>query len=247
MKGFTIILRRELAGLYFSPVSWFLLAATLLYNGFFFLTMLQASGGEVNLALSAMHQGPLWFLLSFLAPLLTMRMISEEGRSGMLEFLLTAPVTDAAVVLGKLVASTVFLVVAWTSVPLYALLCQFLGAPPDWGQVATQWLGVAFVATLFSGIGLVASAASATPLFAAFLAILANLLLLVLPLATGFVRGPWREGAEWVRDKIDVQAHFQGSFLTGAIDSAHLVFYAAWIGLVVFLAVRLLESKRWAR
>lgn len=247
MKGFRIILARELSGLLHAPVSWFLLAATLLYNAFFFLSLLQASGGEVNLALSALHQGPFWFLVSFLAPLLTMRMISEEARSGVLEFLLTAPVTDAAVVLGKLVAASAFLVLAWSSVLLYALACHLLGAPPDWGQLATEWVGVVFVATLLSGIGLVASAVSSTPLFAAFLAILTNLLLLVLPLVAGLVRGPWRSVVEWVLGLLDVQAHFQGSFLTGAVDTAHVVFFVAWTGFVVFLAVRLLESKRWAR
>ena len=68
------------------------------------------------------------------------------------------------------------------------------------------------------------SAISGTPLLAAFLAILANILLMVLPMSAGLVRGPWRESAEWMLQKVNVQAHFYGSFLTGALDSAHIVF-----------------------
>jgi len=245
VKGITAIYRRELAGLFLAPLAWILLCVTLLYNAFFFLTVLETSGGDVNIALIYMHQGPFWFLVVFLPPLLTMRMISEESKSGLLEFLLTAPVTDAAVVVGKMLAATTFLALAWSSLPLFAGLVHLLGAPPDWGQVFTEWLGAVLVCALFSSLGLVASAVCGTPLLAAFLAILGNILLMVLPMAAGLVRGPWRESADWALQKVNVQAHFYGSFLTGAVDSAHLVFFVAWILAALFLAVRLVESKRW--
>ena len=82
---------------------------------------------------------------------------------------------------------------------------------------------------------------------AAFLARLPSLLLLGLPLVAGRVRGPWRALVDWLLGLLDVQAHFQGSFLTGALDSAHVVFFLAWTAFLIFLAIRLLESKRWAR
>ncbi len=247
MNGLWTIYRRELAGLFLAPLAWILLCATLLYNAFFFLAYLEASGGDVALTLVAMHQGPFWFLISFLTPLLTMRMISEEARSGLLEFLLTAPVGDGAVVTGKMLAATTFLGLSWSSVPLFCVFVHALGAPPDWGMVFTEWLGVVLVGALFSAIGLVASALSSTPLLAAFLGLLTNLSLLLVPgWVVQAVRGPWRDQAAWVRAKVDVLAHFDGSFMTGALDTAHLVFFVAWTAAVLFLAVRLIEARRWA-
>ena len=245
MNGFVAIYRRELAGLFLAPLAWILLCATLLYNGFFFLAALEQSGGQVNAALGYLHQGPFWFLAAFLPPLLTMRMISEESRGGLLEYLLTAPVSDTAVILGKLCAATSFMAIAWSSVFVFALLTLILGGTPDWGQLLMQWFGAVLVSGLLSAIGLVCSAISGTPLLAAFLAILANLLLFVVPGAARLARGALLEPALWLADRVDIQAHYMGSFWTGALDSAHVLFYLVWTAIAVFLAVRLIESRRW--
>ncbi len=246
MKGLVTIYRRELAGLFLAPLAWILFCLTLLYQGFFFLLVLSRNGGEVNSALGFMLGGgwPFWYLCLFVPPLLTMRMISEESRSGVLEFLLTAPVGDAAVVLGKALAATTFLALAWGAVFVYGLIAGLLGADPDWGMLATQWLGATLVSALFSAIGLVTSALASTPLVAAFLAIVVNIVVVYLPNlpATRLLPGGI---ARWTLEKIDVLAHFQGSFLTGALDSAHCVFFAAWILALLFLAVRIVESRRW--
>ncbi len=246
MRGFVAVYRRELAGLFLAPLAWILLCLTLLYDSAFFLLYLGQTG-EVNGALTFVLGGgfPFWILCLFVPPLLTMRMISEESRTGILEFLLTSPVGDAAVVAGKALAATTFLGLTWASVFLYGALVQALGGPPDWGQLFTAWLGATLVSALFSAIGLMASALSATPLVAAFLAMLTNLVLVYLPVLGSRVRGAPAEPVRWTIEHLDVLAHFQRSFLTGALDSAHLVFFGAWILAVLFLAVRIVESRRW--
>src|SRR4030095_12580156 len=85
---------------------------------------------------------PPWLLLVFLPPLLTMRMISEGSASGILEFLPTSPVSDAAVVLGKALAATTLLALMWASTFLFALLVQALGAQPDLGLLLAQGIVV---------------------------------------------------------------------------------------------------------
>ncbi len=245
MRSFLAIYRRELAGLFLAPLAWILLCVTLFYNGFFFLAALEQSGGNVNASLGYLHRGPLWYLVAFLPPLLTMRMISEETRSGLLEFLLTAPVSDTAVMIGKLAAATSFMAIAWSSVLVFGLVVQLLGATPDWGQLCMEWLGAVFVSGLFSAIGLICSALSGTPLLAAFLAILSNLVLFMVPTGARMARGVLHEPALWIADRIDVRAHFDGSFQTGALDSSHVLFFVVWTALGVFLAVRIVESRRW--
>lgn len=247
MKGFLTILQRELAGLFFSPLAWVLLFLTLFYQAFFFLYFIEGSAGEVNIAVTWILGGSsFWFLVLFLPPLVTMRMISEETRSGMLEFLLTAPVGEAAVVVGKACAATAFFALLWSSTFLFGLVCQFLGAAPDWGVLLGAWLGSCVVSALFCAIGLLWSALTATPLLAAFLALLTNLFLVFLvPLLERSLLGIPRESVHAVVEKIDVVAHLQSSFLRGVIDSGHVLFFCAWTAALLFLAVRAIESRRW--
>lgn len=249
MKGLVTIWRRELAGLFFAPLAWVLLFLVLLYQAYFFVLVLTSPGkaGEVNGSLVFLLGGglPFWLLLLVLPPLLTMRMISEESRSGLLEFLLTAPVSDAAVVTGKALAATTFFALAWASTFLFALLTQFLGAPPDWGLLLAAWIGAVLASAFFSALGLVASALFSTPLLAAFFAILVNIALYALPMLVRSWKGPLGALLGSALARVDVLAHTRNSFLIGAIDSAHVLFFLAWTAAALFLAVRAVESRRW--
>lgn len=248
MKGLGAIYRRELGALFLAPLAWILFCLVQFFQANFFLLALAQGGGEVNGALAVFLGGgwPFWLLVIFIPPLLTMRMISEESRSGLLEFLLTAPVSDAAVVTGKLLAATTFLALLWANVFVYGLAVSFLGAAPDWGALSVAWLGATLVGGFFSALGLVASALSATPLVAAFVAILLNIALFFLPLLRDIARGILGGWPADVLERLDVHAHMQGSFLRGALDSGHVVFFLAWTCAALFVAVRLVESRRWA-
>ena len=247
MNGVLTIFRRELAGLFLGPLAWVLLLAAVLLNGALFVLYIRDSGGDVDgsLALALGDSIPYWALMTVLPPLLTMRMISEESRAGLLEFLLTAPVTDWAVVLGKLLAASVFMGLLWSSTLFYGVSVAWLGTPPDWPVLLGSCLGAMLVSTLFCAIGLVASAGTSTPLLAAFLAFVFNVVLLLLPFLAqllGALPDNWR-GA--FSRRIDVIARVQGSFTMGVIDSSHVVFFVAWTAFCVFLATRLVESRRW--
>jgi ABC-2 type transport system permease protein len=247
LRGLLTIWRRELAGLFLSPLAWILFFLVLAFNGVVFLHALEGeSRGNVDDALMLVLGGglPFWILCACLAPLVTMRMISEESKSGVLELLLTAPVGDAALVLGKALAAVTFFAVLWASAPLYGLCVQALGAPPDWGMVLTSWLGATLVCALFVSVGLAASALSDTPLVAAFLAMLVDMgFFWAARLGHGArARSPV---ADWLLGKLDVTAVYQASFQTGALDSAHVLFFVAWSAAFLFLAVRLVESRRW--
>lgn len=247
MRGTVTIFRRELAGLFLTPLAWVLLLFAVALNGFFLVAVLQNSRGFVDDSLNYLLGigAGFWMLMVVLPPLLTMRSISEEAKSGQLEFLLTAPVTDTAVVLGKHLAVSAFMAVMWASVPLYGLVLELLGASPDWGQLAMGYLGAVLCSMLFCAVGMVASALSSTPLLAAFLGFIFNMMLLLLPIAAGTLGGEVGALLVGLGTRLNVFLHLQTSFMRGAFDTADLFFFLAWTGLFLFAAVRLVEARRW--
>lgn len=246
IRGTWTVFRRELAGLFFGPLAWVLLCVALLVNGYFFTLFVRALQGDVTLSVMQ-AQGGLSFLvlMVLLPPLLTMRMISEEARTGTLEFLLTAPVSDLGVVLGKLLAGTCVMALLWSSALVYGVTLDALGAAPDWGQVLSALLGAVLLSGLLCSVGLVTSAGTGTPLLAAFLAFIANVALISLPSLAGFLGVGDLHWVARVLAELDVLGHYQTSFLTGLLDSRQLVFLLSWTAFFVFLATRVLETRRW--
>lgn len=260
MRAVATISRRELASLFFSPLAWILLLVALLVNGGLAVLFLGETGGDVNATLEGAATGFLfWTLIVVLPPLLAMRLLSEEARIGTLEFLLTAPVSDAAVVLGKFLAAVCFLALLWSAVLIYGLAIQFLGVAPDWGAVFGNYMGAILTSGLFLAISLAASTTTNTPLLAAFLAFMANLGWLLLPLFArlilsqvraliGRFAGGLDTAQDWIEGtlvKMDVMRHFQGSFRIGVFDTSEVVFFLTWTAFFLFLTVRRLEARRW--
>ena len=241
MSGLFAIWRRELSALFFGPLAWTLLCLALLLDGRLFVGELVASSGDVDVA--TRYAFVVSFYVAVLAaPLVTMRMISEESRAGLLEYLLTAPVTDAAVVTGKFLAATSFFAILSASVFVYGGVLAVRGLAPDAGTLVAGWFGLVLAAGLFCAIGMFASSLTSTPMVAAFAAVLFDLGLVLAPQLARLSPAPW---VQRVAARFDLTDHLSSSFLLGAVDSAHVVFFLAWTGLFLFLAVRLVEGRRW--
>ncbi|MEY2785534.1 MAG: hypothetical protein RL277_1744 [Planctomycetota bacterium] len=245
MNGFTAIYRRELVGLFLGPLAWTLLCIALALQGVMLLFYLVGAQGDVDIALRFLlgDSFVFWVLCALVPPLLTMRMLSEESRSGLLEYLLTAPVTDLAVVCGKFGAALSFMAILWASVFAYALVLAACGAGIDWGIVCSSWIGATLCSGLFCGIGLLMSSLTTLPVLSAFAAVIANLVLMLLPLVARLVDWPILTGlVKW----IDISSNLTSAFLYGVLDSAYVVFFVSWTALLVFLTTRSVEARRWS-
>ncbi len=243
MSGTLTIFRRELAGLFLSPLAWVLLCVSLGLSGWTFVTVLQ-DRGDVTAAMTFAAGGSVvyWGIMLFLPALLTMRMISEESRNGLLEFLMTSPVSDAGVVLGKFLAAWAFMGILWSSMLFYAVLLQVLGAAPDWPPVLGGFIGALLVSALFTSIGLLSSAVFSSPTLSAFVALCVSIAVIFLPQLVSIFDYVWLN--ETV-EAVDILSHFYRSFLVGVLDTQVLLFFAAWAGFFLFLSVRTVEAKRW--
>jgi ABC-2 type transport system permease protein len=180
-----------------------------------------------------------------LSPLLTMKLFSEEKRTGTLEMLMTAPVTSVQVVIGKFIAAQIFYMLVWSTLLLFVLVLQVLGKPdgPDWGPVLSMYFGLFFLGTLTNSLGVLASSFSRNQLVAAILALTGNLLFFAVALGTWiFVDNP---DVLRLFQFASFQSHFSNDYIRGVIQLRYLVFYLSFMSLFLFLAVSVVESRKW--
>src|SRR4051812_34079351 len=131
--------------------------------------------------------GVVIILLLLITPALTMRLLSEESRTGTLELLLTAPVKDWSVVLGKFLGALGLYVAMMALTLFYPLLLVLLGGNPDWGPVLSGYVGVLLLGMAFLAVGLFASALTSNQMVAAVIAFVILLLLYLISQVTSNV------------------------------------------------------------
>lgn len=237
MGNVATLTRRELQATFFSPVAYVVGTGFLLMAGYFFLNQVLVPGNEASMR-------PLFdsmaMLLVFAIPLLTMRSIAEEFSTGTVETLMTAPVTDTQVILGKFSGLMLFYLVLLATTLVHAALLLVYAQVP-WQAVAMGYLGMVLLGSAFVAIGLFASTMTRYQLLSALIGagLLSSLTFLMDYLAR------WR-GGDWrsVTSAMNLLAHFD-DFSKGFLDTRAVVMLASVTVFFLFLAVKVLESRRW--
>jgi ABC-2 type transport system permease protein len=181
-----------------------------------------------------------WIVLLFLAPILTMRAIAEERRSGTIEVLLTSPITEGQVVVGKFLGALASYAFLWVPTVVYALLIQHY-AHLDWGPVAAGYLGIFGIGCLFLAVGLFASTVSRSQLVAALVSFAILVPLFCAGLLQSLVNAPKLKDALGYLDLWQQMSDFG----KGIVDTRPLVYYLTATLLFLFLAARALETRKW--
>ena len=246
MRGLLATLERELRAYYFSPLGWALLTLVLVVNGGVFwvlVSFLSAPGTPASATPLEYFFGQtvfFWLVLLFVAPILTMRLIAEERKSGTIEVLMTAPISEGQVVAGKYLAAFIFYLSLWLPSLIYAAILAAY-SEVDWGPVASGYLGVLGVGALFLAVGVFASSLARNQIVAA----LATFAMLMAFFSFGMLEGLFE--TPWLKDALGYMNLWQHmeDFSRGIVDSRRLVFYASATLLFLFLASRSLEAKKW--
>ena len=246
MSGILAIFQRELRAYFLSPLAYVVLCFLLVINGVIFAIILVALNDPLQPAgrpLDLFFGGTFlfWLVVMFAAPVLTMRLLAEERRSGSIEVLMTAPVTEWQVVLGKYLAALIFYAFLWLPTVAYAGIVAF-HSEIDWGVVAAGYLGVFLIGALFLAIGLFASAVTSNQIIAAVIAFAILLTLTCLTFLGYFVNSQLLKEAFTF---ISFPEHMSSEFAKGIVDTRRLVFYLATTGFFLFLSARALESGKW--
>jgi ABC-2 type transport system permease protein len=177
----------------------------------------------------------------FFAPLLTMRLFAEERREGTLELLLTAPVSDASIVFGKFLGAWFYFTLLLVLTFLYQFVLLTI-TQPDLGHTMSAYIGIWLYGGATLAVGLLFSALTENQIIAAFLSMIALMLLWLGDQAGDLIANI--EIARVVRT-ISLQGHYSTSFAAGLLRAEDVAFFAGVMVIALFITIRIVESNRW--
>jgi ABC-2 type transport system permease protein len=235
MQNTLTIAKREFRGYFNGPVAYIVICAVLLAVGFFFWPPFFLMGRATVREMFG------WFsrMLVLAAPAITMGLIAEERRSGTLELLITMPIKEAEVILGKFIGAVGLLAVLILCSFPYPLSVSFFGNL-DWGPVFTGYFGIFLQGSAMIAIGLMASSWTQNQLIAFFISLSICLLFVLIGFFQPFMSPDVAEIASW----ISFERHFE-SMARGVIDTRDLFYFLSIAGFSLMAAFRALESRRW--
>ena len=236
------IVGREWRAYFLSPLAYVILTAFMFLNGIIFsriVAFLSAPGAPHERFLALMFTNTyFWIFTLFIVPILTMRLLAEERRSGTLEVLLTSPVSETTVVVGKFLGAFGFYVVLWAPSALFIL---FLRAKTsvDLGAAASGYVGIALMGAYFLAIGTFASSLTKNQILAAILTFA-----ILIPV---FSVGLFESGADPARQSLigylNIWDHMD-EFARGIVDTRRIVYYLSGTAFFLLLAATILASKK---
>ncbi len=239
MRNVSTMIRRELGAYFLSPIAYIVMAIFLLACGLAFALGTFVPGGEASLR--ALLGQWVVLILVFVLPMLTMRLLSEEFHNGTIETLMTTPITETEVVVGKFLGVLGVYGVLLGTMLIYPIILWMYG-PVDVTLLICNYLGLILLGALYISVGLFFSACTKHQIIAVMLsfALLAMMTFATQGLAQ-FVPAGWLRVA---LQHVSVASHFY-DFVRGMVDLNHVVFFLSTTALFLFLTVKRLEMRRW--
>jgi ABC-2 type transport system permease protein len=254
MRNVMAIAQREIKAYFASPIAFVMIGFFALLFGYFYYALLSfferqsmqmgmGMGGPQSMNVNQMLISPLLVnctvIMLFVFPLITMRTYAEEKRSGTIELLLTSPVTDVQIILGKFLGA-MLLYATMLAVSLIHIGLLFVYGNPEWKPILTGYLGLLLMGGCFLSVGLLISSLTRNQIVAAMATFGVFLMLWVINWIGSFV-GPTTQA---VLQHLSITEHFD-DFAKGVIDTKHLVYYLSFLAFGLFLTVKSVDSERW--
>ena len=252
MRNVLAIAGKELRGYFASPIAYVMLGFFALVYGWFFyvplaffnrqsMQMGMGMGGALNInqmMIAGVFTNTTVIIL-FIMPMITMRTYAEEKRSGTIELLLTSPLTDVQIILGKFFGA-MGLYASMLALTLLHMGLLFLYGNPAWQPIATGYLGLLLMGGCFLSVGLLISSLTKNQITAGMVTFAVFLMLWVINWIGSFV-GPT---AQAILSHLSITDHFD-DFARGVVDTKHLVYYLSFIAFGLFLTAKSVDSERW--
>jgi ABC-2 type transport system permease protein len=254
MRNILAIAHKELKSYFSSPIAYIVLGFWALLYGYFFVAILQYFVRQ-SMQMSQFQQGPqamnvnqqlirplvqnVTILVLFLMPMVTMRTYSEEKRSGTIELLLTSPITDWQIILGKFLGA-MSLYGTMLAVTLIHIAILFKFGNPEWKPIATAYLGLLLLGGCFISVGLFISSLTRNQIVAGMVTFAVFLLLWVITWIGSF-SGPT---VDQLTQYLSIIDHLD-DFGKGVLDTTHIIYYLSFITFGLFLTAKSVDTERW--
>ena len=247
MRNVPVLLRRELNAYFASVLGYVVMMFFLLVMGVTFGVIVNflTSRGPTQMTAMKIMFSMFWLPSLVVVPMITMRLVAEEKRSGTIEMLMTAPVTDFEVVLAKWLCAVTLYTLMWALTILYVVILRhFSGgrASLDLGPIASGYVGVLVIGQFLIAIGVLASSTTKNQVAAALMSFAVVFLFIIVLNWMNFLfqGGPAGQLFRYVSafEQMD-------DFSRGILDVRPVVLYASGTALALFLATRVVESRKW--
>ena len=230
MKKVLVLFTREFQAYFHSPIAYVVLTTFLIISGYFF-SMILSFTEEATLRYTLSNMA---ITLLFICPLITMRLLAEERNSGTIETLMTDPVREVEVVLGKFFAALLFYITLLVPTGSYIIILKLIGNP-DTGPMISGYIGLVLIGAVFISIGVFASSLSKNQIVAGVITLVSLLLLWVIGWAGELAPGTLSK----VLAYLGFFDHFE-DLQRGIIDTKDIIYYVTTAILFLFLTVRIL-------
>ena len=255
MGNIIAIAQKELKSYFSSPIAYIVIGLWALLYGYFFSTILfffvrqsmQMSqfgmSGPQAMSVNQQLIRPLLqnvtIMILFLMPMITMRTYAEEKRSGSIELLLTSPLTDFQIIIGKFLG-VLALYSVMLGVTAIHIALLFVYGQPEWKPIITAYFGLLLLGSCFIAVGLLISSLTSNQIVAGMVTFAVFLLLWIITWIGSFV-GPTGDKLTTYLSIID---HLD-DFTKGVIDTTHVIYYLSFITFGLFLTAKSVDSERW--
>lgn len=232
------IFKREFRSFFTSPIAYLVIAVLFVISGYYFyIANLEFGYTSMTYVFTSLFTYACFLVL----PILTMRLFSDEKRQKTDQALLTAPVSLTGIVLGKFFAAFLVFLIGISITIVYALVMAAV-TTPEWLTILANFLGLALYGGMIVAAGLFFSCLTESQLVAALITFAFELILTSIDyLATVFADHPWMVS---VVEFLSVSTRY-GTFTAGSIHYDDILFFISMQALFLFLAVRMLDRKRW--
>ncbi|VAX19707.1 Gliding motility-associated ABC transporter permease protein GldF [hydrothermal vent metagenome] len=256
MSGTFVVLKRELKSYFYSPIAYAIIVMFLVISGYFFYSgMAFFSVASFEMSRTVGFTGPqdleiadfvlrpffgnIGVILLLMAPLITMRLFSEEKKTGSIELLFTWPLRDGELVIGKYLAALIVLIALLVPTMSYLIVIDIYTAVP-WGVLIAGYLGVFLLGSAFIALGLFVSTLTENQIISSAITFGCLLIFWVIAWTAAHNTDTFSQVLRY----LSILRH-QDDFAKGVIKLSDVVYYLSFIFFFIFLSLRSLESKKW--
>jgi ABC-2 type transport system permease protein len=253
MRNVLAIAHKELRSYFVSPIAYIVIGLFALFFGYFYAVYLQVfirdsmslgqMGGQQAMNINQQMIRPVLqnvlVLLLFVLPAVTMRTYAEERRSGTIELLLTSPLSDFQIIMGKFIgAFTLYAVML--AITLIHIGVLFAYGSPEWKPILTSYVGMLLIGGGFLSVGLFISTLTSNQIVAYIVTFSVFLMLWIISWIGSFSTGMLTD----VTAYLSIIEHFD-DFAKGVIDTTHVIYYLSLITFGLFLTAKSVDTERW--